>query len=213
VTGAADGSVWVWNADSGARIGQVAHGKHVNSVAFSPDGKLILSAGDNVVREWNASDFTFVRNVGQHDAEVRCARYSPDGNLIVTASGNFAWIWAAKARAPIKLEHKADVNSVAFSPDSKLIVTGNADNTAGVWDAQNGKLIAVLTGHTGQILKAVFSPDSQSILTTSEDRTAHIFPREAFAPFEEIRYLIGQRVARELTQAEIDEYLSESAEP
>jgi WD40 repeat protein len=105
--------------------------------------------------------------------------------------------------------HTGQVNSASFSRDSRLIVTASADNTARVWNAQTGESIATLLDHKGPVLNAMFSPDGQSVLTASEDYAMRIYPREAFAPFEELRGLINQRVARELTPKEREDYLKE----
>src|ERR1700690_604357 len=55
------------------------------------------------------------------------------------------------------------------------VVTSSSDNTARVWDAITGKLIAKLDGHTGPVLSANFSPDGKWIVTTSTDKTARIW--------------------------------------
>jgi WD40 repeat protein len=67
------------------------------------------------------------------------------------------------------------VNSAAFSPDGKRIVTASDDNTARLWDAGNGHLLATLTGHAGAVNSAVFSPDGGRIVTASADGTARLW--------------------------------------
>jgi WD40 repeat protein len=54
-------------------------------------------------------------------------------------------------------------------------VTTSSDNTAKIWDAQTGKLIADLLGHASIVTSAAFSPDGNKIVTTSEDTTAKIW--------------------------------------
>ena len=44
------------------------------------------------------------------------------------------------------------VRTAAFSPDGKRIVTASADKTGRVWDAESGKSLAALQGHTAQVL-------------------------------------------------------------
>jgi WD40 repeat protein len=56
VSGSADGSVRLWNADDGKMIRQVAHGAPVTSVAIRGDGQQIASAGGNYARLWNLAD-------------------------------------------------------------------------------------------------------------------------------------------------------------
>lgn len=214
VTATKDGKAVVWNVATNAPVGHLVHEKSVISAVFSPDGTSILTAcADGFVRIWNAGNFSYLKNIGQQDVEVRYARYSPDGKLIVTSNKDAAYVWdVTTGQRTAELKHKGQVNSAAFSSDSKLIVTASADKTTSVWDAGTGENITVLTGHTDEIREAVFSPDGLSILTASEDETARIYSRETFAPFNELEQLIAQRVARKLTPEEIDGYLNETAE-
>ena len=57
----------------------------INTVAFSPDGKFIISASaDKMVSIWDAEKYKLVRNIEAHENGVTSAAYSPDGKLIVT---------------------------------------------------------------------------------------------------------------------------------
>jgi len=67
------------------------------------------------------------------------------------------------------------VYGVAFSPDGKRIVTASADKTARVWDAESGKELRKLEGHTEGALCVAFSPDGKRIVTTSVDDTARVW--------------------------------------
>ena len=58
------------------------------------------------------------------------------------------------------------VNDAAFSPDGARILTASADNTAKLWDAASGKLIASFAHHA-EVNGAAFSPDGARILTAS----------------------------------------------
>ncbi len=64
------------------------------------------------------------------------------------------------------------VSNMKFSPDGKRILT-QADNKKGtltsplLWNTQTGKLLAVLSGHTGEVREAIFSPDSKKIISYS----------------------------------------------
>lgn len=214
VTASADGTARVWDAATGASLGELrGHNGSVNSASFSPDGKFIVTAGvDATVRLWDAARFAFVKMIGgTYPKSVSSAEYSPDGRFILAASAETAWVCDPNRGEVVrKLEgHTGEVNSASFSPDSRMIVTASADNTARIWNAETGESIATLLDHKGPVLNAMFSPNGQWVLTASEDYTTRIYPREAFAPFDELRSLIGQRVARELTEKERADYLKE----
>jgi WD40 repeat protein len=67
---------------------------------------------------------------------------------------------------------------VAYSPDGKRIVTGSDDKTAKVWDADTGRELHTLTGHTGSVLRVAYSPDGKRIVTGSWDKTAKVWQVE-----------------------------------
>ncbi|HEU4833663.1 MAG TPA: hypothetical protein VFS90_04580 [Pyrinomonadaceae bacterium] len=214
VTASADGTARIWDARTGATVGYLRdHTKSVNTASFSPDGNFIVTASDDAtVRLWDVGRFTFVRMIGgTYPQGVLSAEYSPDGRFIVAASAEVAWVCDPVTGKLIKMlqGHTGRVNSASFSPDSRLIVTASADNTARVWNAQTGERIATLVEHRGPVLNALFSLDGQSVLTASEDYAMRIYPRAAFAPFEELRALISQRVARELTPKEREDYFTQ----
>jgi WD40 repeat protein len=71
--------------------------------------------------------------------------------------------------------HAYLVTSVAFSPDGKQVVSGAYDKTVKVWDAQTGKLVRILSGHTGFVNSVTFSPDGMHILSASDDETFKIW--------------------------------------
>jgi WD40 repeat protein len=55
------------------------------------------------------------------------------------------------------------VNTAAFSGDGTRVVTASWDGTARIWDAESGKEIALLKGHTGVVSSAAFSASSRLI--------------------------------------------------
>ena len=66
--------------------------------------------------------------------------------------------------------HTDEVKSAAFSPDGTRIVTASWDNTARIWDAATGSVIATLNVGAA-LFAAAFSPDGKRIVTASGDKT------------------------------------------
>jgi WD40 repeat protein len=73
----------------------------LNSAAFSPDGKRIVTASeDDTVRVWDAATAKEIAVLRGHENRVYSAAFSPDGTRIVTASGDkTARIWNARLQA------------------------------------------------------------------------------------------------------------------
>jgi WD40 repeat protein len=146
----------------------------VNSVAFSPDGKQIVSgSSDNSIRVWDAvSGDVVVGPLKGHTDSVWSVAFSPDGKQIVSGSyDNSIQVWDAVSGdvvvGPLK-GHTDSVYSVAFSPDGKQIVSGSSDNSIRVWDAVSGDVVVgPLKGHTDSVLSVAFSPDGKQIVSGS----------------------------------------------
>jgi len=62
-----------------------------------------------------------------------------------------------------------------FSPDDQYILTDSWDKTVNLWDAETGKLVHKLRGHTGGIISSIFSSDGKHILTSSYDGTSKLW--------------------------------------
>jgi hypothetical protein len=88
------------------------------------------------------------------------------------------------------LHHNGPVWSAAFSPGGKRVVTSSADGTARVWDAENGRALANLTGHQNSVLTAAFSPDGKRVVTASSDKTARVWDAQSG---RELATLIGHQ--------------------
>jgi TIR domain/WD domain, G-beta repeat len=71
--------------------------------------------------------------------------------------------------------HTGTVIAVVFSPDGTSVLTGSTDNTARLWDAATGKMVATLAGHTGLVFAVAFSPNGGRVLTGSDDKTARLW--------------------------------------
>jgi WD40 repeat protein len=130
------------------------HTGWVNSVAFSPDGRHIVSASDDhTLRLWDAKTGAQIGDALEgHTGWVISVVFSPDGRHIVSASYDHTLpLWDAETGAQIgdPLEgHTGWVSSVAFSPDGRHIVSASHDHALRLWDAETGAPIGdVLEGH------------------------------------------------------------------
>ena len=99
------------------------------SVAFSPDGKTLVSGDDHNISFWNPSTGQRKGTVKAHKGGVDALAFSSDGKFL--ASGGFdksVKIWeVATTKFESKLfQHEAPIHSVAFSPDEKK--TGSGTN-------------------------------------------------------------------------------------
>jgi WD40 repeat protein len=64
---------------------------------------------------------------------------------------------------------------VSWSPDGKYLLTGSRDNTARLWDAQTGKQLHTLEGHSSDVMSVCWSPTGKFLATGSYDGTTRIW--------------------------------------
>ena len=115
------------------------HKDTVNSVAFSPDGKVLVSAGrDHDVIAWNVDTGAEAFRIEEaHSASVPDARFSPDGRWLVTAGPISARLWTADGQ-PVRYLYgpKPKVTAVGFERDSRAVVTRERNGVVRRWECE-----------------------------------------------------------------------------
>src|SRR5262249_30221554 len=198
-TGSEDRTARLWDAETGQeKAALTGHAEGITSVAFSPDGKTILTGSrDGTARLWGAQTGKEKASLTGHTGPVMSVCFSPEGERILTGSlDSTARVWGAQTGQE-KVAFKGPsggIVSVCFSPDGKRVLTASGHWTKGdsgkyeergfwsypllmarLWEAETGQELATLKGHTHLLTSVCFSPDGKTALTGSQDGTARVW--------------------------------------
>jgi len=147
------------------------------SVAFSPDGKRLLTASkDRRIGVFDAHSGTPIREPFiAHGRAVLCVSYFPDGTAFVTGSRDETLrVWDARSfRLLRRLEgHTGAITCIAITSDNSRIISGAEDYTIRVWDAQSGTaLLGPLRGHRSAVWGLALAPGDLHVASASKDCT------------------------------------------
>jgi WD40 repeat protein/serine/threonine protein kinase len=164
-------------------------GKGIWSVAFSPDGQRLASAG-GAGREfaevilWDATAGQRLFSLEGHKDTVRSVAFSPDGKWLATGSlDQTVKIWDLQTRQETRTftGHPTAVNCVAFSPDGCLLASASGvffNEVAGavkVWDWRTGRAQLTLGGQVGGFWSVAWSPDGRRLVTGGMDTVIKVW--------------------------------------
>ncbi|MCV2439273.1 WD40 repeat domain-containing protein [Paucibacter sp. DJ2R-2] len=154
----------------------------VLSIAFSPDGKRLVSGGhDGILRLWDVKSGQAIGGpLLGHKGAVNSVAFSLDGQRLASGSEDMTLrLWDAKSGQPIGSPlqgHAGAVHCVVFSPDGQRLVSGSSDKSLRLWDAKSGKsILTPLQGHDGSVRSVAFSRDGQRLVSVGLDMTLRVW--------------------------------------
>jgi len=150
----------------------------VDAVAFSPDGKVIVSGSvDGGLRLWNVASGREIRRFDGPSARVTAVAFARDGKSFISGNGGTLRLWDLANGREIRRFEGGPFSGdfAAISPDGgSMLSWGGADKTLRVWDVASGRLIRHFDirrseVHKAWIRSAAFSPDGKSIAIGADE--------------------------------------------
>ena len=168
------------------------HSSYVNSLAYSPDGQLLVSgSNDRTIKLWRhdgvfIKSFTIPYDINGQLTDVLSVVISPDGALIAAGIEQYnassqtefgtVRIWRISDGLLVQTfaGYGAAVTSVAFSPDGQYLAGGSKTGLVKVWRLANGTLVSSFA-HTQRVEGLAFSLNGLWLASGSDDGTARLY--------------------------------------
>lgn len=159
--------------------------EQVLAVAFSPDGKRLVTAGGQgkipgQAKIWDVASGQELHAAGLNHG-ARSVAFAPDGRTFATGDYRGSIILHDADTGDERVAtpaHAGGVAGVAFSNDGVFLASAGADRTAKIWRTTGLREHKVLRGHADKVLAVAFFRDGQSVVTGGQDSTAKIWDIE-----------------------------------
>jgi WD40 repeat protein len=173
----AKGDLRIYRVSDWTLLGTLrGHDDVIFSIAFSPDGKRLVSASfDHTLRLWDVDTQRAVRTYPHHSDFVYSVAFAPGGKQIVSASKDrTVQLFDADTGKSVYTFSgmEQDVMAVAVRPDGKRVVSSGFESGIWWWDAQSGEKVKVQAGHGVAVHELCFSKDGKRLVSAGADRTA-----------------------------------------
>jgi RNA polymerase sigma factor (sigma-70 family) len=183
----------LWEVETGKLHELEGHAGGASSLAFSPDGKVLTTGGqDGALIWWDSATRKQLRKIklvedvyyhprkgyGTGSGGIQALAFAPNGKTLASANhdGTVRLFDAATGKQVQVLRgHAHSVVGVALSPDGKVLASGSADHTVRLWSTTTGALLNPRAGHDGGIASVLVSADARRAVTAGTDRTLRIW--------------------------------------
>ncbi len=169
----ATSNVFLFDAISGTQLSVLTgHQGRVDSLTFSPDGKILASGGDDrKIRLWDTSSGTLLRTLTGSGGHVNTIAFTSDGKTLVSGSQERIVTFWNVADGQISSQIKGSTGAVykviVSNSGTVAALTGSA--IIKVWDVQTGAVLHTLDAHNGDNYICDWSPDGHVLIACTFD--------------------------------------------
>jgi len=153
--------------------------RRTNSIAFSRDGKTIISGGnDSTISFLDVESGDRLRTLEGHSRQVTSVALSPDESLLASAGEDCTiclWNLSSYEMMHCWKAHTSGVWSIDFHPNGQKIASGSRDHIVKIWNVHSTKDVLTLKGHADRVKSVAFSLDGEYLASGSHDRDIRIW--------------------------------------
>jgi WD40 repeat protein len=173
--------VELYNLDSGQKLATlVGHTNRVVWLAFTPDGRRLVSSGfDAVVRVWDLEKHKEARSFKIQIPDS--VSLSPDGRLLAARDAEDekkVRLWNRETGESIRTLNTTAAGAclrTAFTADGKVLVTASTIGTLQLWETETGREIRLIDADTGTVVSIAFTPDGRHLVVGALDGTLRVW--------------------------------------
>jgi WD40 repeat protein len=137
VSGGVDGTIRIWNAETGKEVWVSKASQALMAVAYLPNGTQVVSGEkEGTIRIWEADNGKEVKKLIGHTSAVTSLAVSPNGKWLVSAAcDNTVRVWDLETMSELRCfrGHTKWVYAIAISPDGKTVASGGEDRVVRIW--------------------------------------------------------------------------------
>lgn len=163
----------LWEAATGREVRLFRHQERrkvsnpAQSVAFSPDGRYLLTGHTFFSTLWKAATGREIRAFEGPSNSANAGTFSPDGRYAVAANTGYpATLWETATGRELRTLQgdKGAITSMVFSPDGRYVLSGGYDKAVTVWEAATGRQVRAFPINVKIPMFYTFSPDSSHVI-------------------------------------------------
>jgi WD40 repeat protein len=175
-SGSADGSIRIWEVASGRPLQTLSrHDDGVSALAWHPAGRGLVSGGrDEVIKLWEWRSGKLLLEWRAHEFDVTGLAWVGESFVSASADQTLAW-WSVRGEELRRVfTGQGPLYALALDPRGTVLASGGFKGSVRLWEAQSGRPLRTLEGHTSAVQALAWSPSGE-LASSGWDKTVRVW--------------------------------------